>query len=257
MKRKIWFLALVGTVLLSAGMAWAQSDFYVVAGGGASVGTKITSVPYTINKSGFYFLTGNLTYSGSTDNAITISANDVTLDLMGFSLTGVSPSVTVNGIYMSGCSNVEIRNGTVRSFGGGGVYEDNANGNKHRVINVRSTGNLYGILLSGTNHLIKNCSASDNTGNGLFIGSGLIADCEANNNTGGYGIYMYGPGSILGNTACNNSQYNFRLGNTVPTSNSILVDHNSSFGNPSGHNNYFTNSDNTGVLVTDSNSGKP
>ncbi|MCX5891159.1 MAG: right-handed parallel beta-helix repeat-containing protein [Deltaproteobacteria bacterium] len=252
MQRKIWSLGLLVAAVLLMGSTARADDFYVVAGGGPPTGTKITSVPYIINNPGFYFLAGNLTYSGTTTNAITISADDVTLDLMGFRLTGVSPLVSVNGIYMSGRSNVEIRNGTVRGFGGGGVYEDNSSGNKHRVINVRSTSNLYGILLSGQNHLIKNCSASDNIGNGLFVGSGLITDCVANNNTGGYGIYIYGPGSVLGNTACNNSQYNFRLGHGVATS--ILVDRNSSF---SLGTNYTINSGTTGVVITGNNSGTP
>ena len=52
------------------------------------MGTKITSVPYTITQPGFYLLTGNLTYNG-TGNAIAVGANvkDVVIDLMGFSLT--------------------------------------------------------------------------------------------------------------------------------------------------------------------------
>jgi hypothetical protein len=85
MKRKIWLLALVGAVLLSAGPAWAQDEFYVIAGGG--VGTRITSLPYTITSPGFYYLTSNLSYSGSS-NGITVNSNDVTLDLMGFSISG-------------------------------------------------------------------------------------------------------------------------------------------------------------------------
>ena len=60
-------------------------------------------------------LAGNLTYSGST-NAITVSADDVTLDLMGFSLTNSGAKGSTYGINLSGRTNVEIRNGTVRGF---------------------------------------------------------------------------------------------------------------------------------------------
>ena len=59
MKRKFWFLMLVGAVLLNGSPVLADGDFYVVAGGGG-VGTKITSLPYTIDKPGFYYLGGNL-----------------------------------------------------------------------------------------------------------------------------------------------------------------------------------------------------
>ncbi|MBU4448351.1 MAG: hypothetical protein KKD99_07175, partial [Proteobacteria bacterium] len=61
------------------------------------VGTKITSVPYTISSPGFYYLGGNLTYSG-TGSAISVDADNVTLDLMGFSLTGAGKSISNCGI---------------------------------------------------------------------------------------------------------------------------------------------------------------
>src|ERR1039458_3298480 len=47
--------------------------------------TPISSVPYTISAPGSYYLTGNLAVSSGT--AITIAANQVTLDLNGFTLS--------------------------------------------------------------------------------------------------------------------------------------------------------------------------
>ena len=47
--------------------------------------TPINSIPYTITESGSYYLTTNL--SGSW-HGIIIQGSDVTLDLMGFTLTG-------------------------------------------------------------------------------------------------------------------------------------------------------------------------
>lgn len=252
MQKKIWLLALVAAVLLLVGSAaWADSEFYVIAGGGGAVGTKITSVPYTINNPGFYFFSGNLSYSGS-GNAITVSADDVTLDLMGFSLTNAGAKGSTKGICMSGRTNVEIRNGTLRGFDCGVDETDEINGNKHRVINVRATNNGNGISLGGKNHLIKNCSASNNSFEGLYADSGLITDSVANNN-GAYGIVIKGPGSVLGNTACNNTSENFWLGNDVATS--ILVDHNSAFGLSPNYSNHATPT--SGVVITASNSGTP
>ena len=123
MKRKLWLLALVGAMLLSVNPVLADGDFYVVAVGGG-VGTKITSLPYTISNPGFYYLSGNLTYSG-TEQAIIILSDNVTLDLMGFSLTGAGKYISGFGIapfYLETFyNNVEIRNGTVSGFGFG-VY---------------------------------------------------------------------------------------------------------------------------------------
>src|SRR5438034_6089887 len=58
--------------------------------------TPISSAPYIITNSGSYYLTTNL-YAASGDG-ITISANNVTVDLNGFALTGNSSS---SGIYFS------------------------------------------------------------------------------------------------------------------------------------------------------------
>src|SRR6266481_1804172 len=44
--------------------------------------------PYTISNTGSYRLTGNLTVSGSSLNAIDVNASHVTIDLNGFSIIG-------------------------------------------------------------------------------------------------------------------------------------------------------------------------
>ena len=46
----------------------------------------ISSLPYTITESGSYYVTSNLT---SSIHGIVIDASGVTVDLMGFSLTGM------------------------------------------------------------------------------------------------------------------------------------------------------------------------
>jgi hypothetical protein len=58
----------------------------LAVGTAASAGTAITSTPYTITASGDYYIDQNFTKS--TGGAlITVSANNVTLDLHGNSLT--------------------------------------------------------------------------------------------------------------------------------------------------------------------------
>ena len=127
------------------------------------MGTKITTLPYTISQPGFYYLSGNLTYSSSS-NAITVNADNVTLDLMGFRLIrGTATSGSPNGVYISGRKNVEVRNGTLRGFWTA-IYEKYETGTNHRVINVRAIyGTISGgsgIWLQGNGHLVKDCNAS-------------------------------------------------------------------------------------------------
>ena len=82
----------------------------MASAGGKPVGTEITSLPTTISSSGFYYITKNLPcVAGS--HGITITADDVTLDLMGFNMIGPGgPPDIFAGIYMNGQSNVTIRN---------------------------------------------------------------------------------------------------------------------------------------------------
>ena len=58
--------------------------------------TPISSLPYTINESGSYYVTGNLSSTGS---GIIIESSGVTVDLMGFSLTGDGTSSYPNFDY--------------------------------------------------------------------------------------------------------------------------------------------------------------
>jgi hypothetical protein len=232
MKKIIWFLALVGVLQLSPVVASAQDGFYVIGGGSPTVGTKITSLPYIIASPGFYFLGQNLAYSGDT-NAITVNADNVTLDLMGCSLTNSGAGSLSNGIYLEGRNNVEIRNGTVSGFNTG-INESSASGGNHRVISVSANnntiGDAIGIYLLGKGHLVRGCTASNNSYAGIYLASGTITGCVANNNPA-YNMYIQGSGSLLDNVATNSTGgYGFELGTE-----NLLLDGNSAHGN---HTNY-------------------
>jgi hypothetical protein len=239
--KRLLLVALVGIVLLSSAPVMAQDGFYVIVGGGG-VGTKITSLPYTILNSGFYYITGTLTYSG-TGNAITVSSDNVTIDLMGFSLTCTTVSNSSTGIRLDGRNNVEIRNGTVRGFYTG-IYDKYGTGSNFRIINVRAndatTAQGVGIYLAGKNNLVKACTASNNGHIGILVNAGTISDCVVCDN-GNTGIRLFGPGSVIGNVVFNNSTHNFHLGSGVATA--IIADRNSALGcNP----NYYLEPSTTG-----------
>ena len=132
---KVLFLFNTLLLLLAFSASSTFADFYVIAGS-RGVGTKINSLPYTIGSSGFYFIDKDLSCVAG-KHGITITADDVTLDLMGFSLIGPGGIGAYNGIDMDQKTNVEIRNGTVKNFAGNGIYEDYSFGEGHRVINIR------------------------------------------------------------------------------------------------------------------------
>lgn len=246
--KKIMLLAVITVLICSAGSAWAEG-VYVQAGG---VGTKITALPYTINQPGYYYFGSNLSIAlTGANSAITISANNVTLDLMGFSLTNTNtPSFAAYGISITGRQNVEVRNGAIINFQEA-LQETSASGANHRAINLRFSRNGDAIYLRGNNHLVKNCTASNNS-YGILINGGTISNCVASNNTN-TGIRLTGAGSVLGNIANDNATRNFHFG-TAGTFTSIMVNRNSASGLAT---NYYKDATSTGVVISALNAGQP
>jgi parallel beta-helix repeat protein len=127
----------------------------------------ILELPYTISEPGSYCLTQNLTHTDRYTNAIVVEANNVTIDLGGYSLIGPTSSFneTCSGIYMDGRTNVEIHNGTITNFPYIGIYEADSGefiqANGHRIIDVRITSiGAEGIFLQGLNHTVRGCTVT-------------------------------------------------------------------------------------------------
>jgi parallel beta-helix repeat protein len=228
---------LVFALVLFLGGHSAYGDFYVISGS-RGVGTVIKSLPYTITSPGFYYLIQELTHDGT---AITVNADNVTIDLMGFSLIG---SGSGNGISMSGRSNVEVRNGTIKGFYYG-IREDSTDGRHHRVINVRLEGNSMGIFLDSRGNFIKDCSAFEN-GDGIYVSSLSTVTGNTSNYNDYWGIFAGWSCTVTGNTVCLNDgtglyagRYSTIVGNTASSNNyygiypqsDCLVDQNTAVAN--------------------------
>jgi parallel beta-helix repeat protein len=163
--------------------------------------TVITSLPYTITTQGSYIINQNLKANW---HGIKVQANNVTIDLNGYSISGNNASGG-HGVYMNGRRNVEIRNGTIRNFGSDGIYVETDSGNSHRVINVRVMNNKgRGIILNGNNHMVKDCTVSSNGNTGIYAGLGSTISGTTAYSNAGYGIYAGYGNTISGNTACSN-----------------------------------------------------
>jgi parallel beta-helix repeat protein len=165
--------------------------------------TTITSLPYEITTRGYYTINTNLT---SSEDGIIVKANNVTIDLKGYTIEG-SGTGSYRGIYMNGRNNVEIRDGTIRNFGLDGINEESSSGHSHRVINVRVIANGgSGIYLWGSNHLIEGCTASYNSvGDGIHSGHRGTISGNATYNNGNDGIHAYHGCTISNNTASFNA----------------------------------------------------
>ena len=154
--------------------------------------TPVSLLPFTISKPGSYYFTTNLIGVVGT-NGITISSDDVTLDLNGFALVGVPGSLT--GIDVSSIQrNIEIRNGIVRSWGQHGVGARNAQNSM--LVRLRAFTNgwesAFGDgLRIGDNSLVKGCVAEANKDDGIFASdSCTVSECAAYSN-GDAGIVAF------------------------------------------------------------------
>jgi parallel beta-helix repeat protein len=155
--------------------------------------------PYTISTGASYRLTGNLTDSSASADAIDVTAGSVTLDLNGFSIIGASGSDTY-GISASGDTNVTVENGTITGFEFGVVI-----GNGGIVRNLHATNDGDGIVV-GSNSVIQGCVASSNSANGIYsTGTGLVISGNAANSNAKLGIGAGSQSTISGNSVYSNS----------------------------------------------------
>ena len=164
----------------------------------------ISSLPYNITSPGSYYLTTNLTGISGT-NGITITADNVTIDLRGFILFGVPGAL--DGIHVPGDRtylNLVLQNGTVRGWPGNGVDADNTKGSRFNQLNV--TGNSTDGLNPGVDAVVHHCIASDNGLEGFGGVSDYHCTFESCTATGsgdaGFYVYSY---SVLANCDANNN----------------------------------------------------
>ncbi len=113
---------------------------------------------FIISQPGAYYLTGNITGVAG-KSGIKVAANDVSIDLNGFTMTGVGGSGNIRGIDAISATAVRIHvfNGQVKDWGTGvGLYR---------------------------NCIVDHLISSSNTADGIGFDSGtVVSDCVAENN---------------------------------------------------------------------------
>jgi hypothetical protein len=182
--------------------------------------------PVTISQPGSYRLAGNLTVSTTCvsicNSGIFIQADDVTLDLNGFTITGSADYGIYGALQPSGSgtkvpSGVFVMNGTVRNFNLYGILlgsrchiekvhalsngRDGLNcstgslitGNRVAGNATDSAGTFSGIF-AGADSTVSNNVVANNHGNGVAVGGGLVIDNVIYGNTGA-GINGFNVGS--------------------------------------------------------------
>ena len=161
---------------------------------------------FKITQRGSYYLSGNISGVAG-KHGIEIAASGVTIDLMGFDLSGVPAMGAFDGVSatVNVLTNITIRNGSVRGWGGDGVDLGNNVAINSAVIDVRASNNTGNGILTGSFSTITGCTASVNTVNGISTSFGCtISNCTASQNTGN-GILTGSGCTITGCSAYNNT----------------------------------------------------
>jgi hypothetical protein len=159
--------------------------------------------PATLSRPGRYKLTGNLVVPAS-NTAIQITANDVTVDLNGFTISGAVPGSAARGIFAgTGVDRSRIANGTVTGFNNYGILTV---GLDAAAENMRIVGNDIGMQL-GSQARVSNSTIANNS-TGMYCYQCLIeSNIIAGNTNAGIFDSNGGGGMVLGNVIVGNTSY--------------------------------------------------
>lgn len=168
--------------------------------------TPISSLPFTISQPGSYYLAGNLQFTAASGNAISITTNNVTLDMNGFTLSSTA-AVTGSAIVCTPAqSRICIKNGqiignTTVTITGNAPNQSwttsaagfnsgvDMNSTPHCQISQLSVSGCrnYGIYV-GDHSAIGSVTANSNGTVGIQANSGNVYHCIASSN-GNVGIF--------------------------------------------------------------------
>jgi parallel beta-helix repeat protein len=222
-----------------------------------------TAFPIVISQPGTYRLKKNITVPDANTTAISVQADNVTIDLNGFAILGptvctgspvtsCAPIGLGDGISVTSAESVTVSNGTIRGMGRDGV----ALGQHSVVEGLRAISNGDDGIQTGEHCTIRNTVAArngkDNGGNGIATFSSVVSNNVTEGNRGD-GILCFGNGcAVAGNTAKANGNCGIELassgsvvGNTA-TENTLGMCFNDNGNSPSGYANNVLNDNNGG-----------
>lgn len=178
---------------------------------------------FVISASGSYYLTSNIA-GVVAKNGLKLNASNVTLDLNGFTISGVTGSLDGIRVAGSGRYGMTIRNGSINGFGGDGVDFGNSfsylaqhlhcasnggngivGGYNGRIVGCAARSNQSDGILAGDPSVIDSCAAVFNVGNGIrAVGGCTVINCVAEVNTAS-GISVSSGCTVRNNQTWNNT----------------------------------------------------
>jgi hypothetical protein len=189
--------------------------------------TAITNLPIIIGQGGSYYLTKPFAQNFTSD-AITIEADNVTVDFCGFTVQQTNATTSIVGVSINATTaialrNAVVKNGTIAGFAAVGITC--LGGRNCLIENLHITQCAGGIAFQAfgsagaVGNTFRRCRFTDNTGSGVTILSGAsnlantIESCESVNNSTGFSLAA-GGNLIIGCRASGNGiNYTIAAGN--------------------------------------------
>lgn len=206
MRYSTWSLILLFSSLVAFAPPAAAVDGVVLIHQATSVnglpGCPHAGFPILICRSGSYRLAGNLNVAAVNTDAIDITADNVTLDLNGFTISGPSvcngPPVQCTNVgtgkgILSQFRGTTVRNGTARGFGTGVLLGSAAVADSVRA---ESNSDVNSAGISVGDGLVIHCTANLNAGSGIF--GGTVTSFNSATANGAFGIF--GGATVSNNT---------------------------------------------------------
>ena len=193
--------------------------------------------PIVINQAGSYFLTRSLTTPGGVDG-ITVTSDNVTIDLDGFTLDGTDYSHS--GIEGNGPMRVRVLNGMITRFASGVAFGPSGSSVQVSDVNVWDFGAGTGISVPqwsvvegcvvglgflhgagsgvqiGAESAMRNCSVSDVGGDGVSTGPHSVVEdnvvIEVCGSGSCYGIRAVGLDVTVRNNSLDNETHDIGVG---------------------------------------------
>lgn len=161
---------------------------------------------FRISAPGSYYLTGEVAGAAG-KNGIAVEADDVTIDLGGFTLRGGTG--TLDGVYVTGGhARLVLRNGTITGWADDGVDEVDTAATAGTYQDLRLVTNGAAGLRLGTHAVVTGCNFLSNGGRGVFVdGSATVRRCRAHDN-GDSGICI-SAGTVLDSVSSANTSHGF------------------------------------------------
>jgi hypothetical protein len=155
--------------------------------------------PATLSRPGRYKLSGNLQAPSGTDG-IEITANDVTIDLNGFTISH-SPQSLGYGVHAQNVTRIRVSDGTIFGFGTAGI------GGSDLIVveNMRLLANGTAISVNQQARIRNNTIAQNGTG--ISCGQCVVEQNIVTGNSASGAVLVGGSSMLLGNVLVGNGAW--------------------------------------------------